>query len=230
MSILNGLKGILFETEEAKPVEKKTTEERKTGEIKVETPRFAQQTTSVPQYQIFPQTSGEIVVQPDANVLSFLADELTKKNLPGFDYFEFRDALQKMAFAIPDENLRYSTALASVSSIIDKAKIIETAKVYIEHLKFVHQDFVKVSASSFDSSTGLKKKRFEDIDQLTLQAEEQIRTLTQQISALRTEKIQLQGEIAAEEADFNLKNKKFEVSVTAVLAGIDKDIKKLETL
>jgi hypothetical protein len=136
-----------------------------------------------------PQNSNEIN-QLDPTFVKFFEDELVKANLPGPDYFEFRQQLiktqQKMAakgMAAPEVVLQ-AVLMNFETQDITPARLIETAKQYKTIVKQKNDDFLKGAAS--EKNNQLQKR------QSVLQAHNgTINNLQQQINQLELQKQQL---------------------------------------
>jgi hypothetical protein len=129
--------------------------------------------------------------QPDPTFVKFFEDELIKANLPGLDYFEFRQQLiktqQKMAtkgMAAPEVVLQ-AVLMNFETQDITPAKLVETAKQYKTIVKQKNDDFLKGAAT--EKNNQLQKR------QAVLQAHnDTISNLRQQLQQLELQKQQLQ--------------------------------------
>ena len=71
----------------------------------------------------------------DGRSAQFLAEALTKNNLPGFDYLEFKQALQALAALNMDETTAFQSSFATASTMgLTKGKLLETANFYLKIL------------------------------------------------------------------------------------------------
>jgi len=181
--------------------------------------------------------------QPDATFIKFFEDELVKANLPGPDYFEFRQQLvktqQKMAakgVVAPDVVLQ-AVMTSFETQDITPAKLAEAANHYKGVLKQKNDDFLKGAAA--EKNNQLQKR------QNVLQShDENIKKIQQQLQQLELQKLQLEEAMTKEktqlEADKTLgkegiaKIEKAEQLITAAHAymqsAIETDIKRLQTV
>ena len=137
-----------------------------------------------------PQQSTSEKNQLDPTFVKFFEDELVKANLPGLDYFEFRQQLiktqQKMAtkgMAAPEVVLQ-AVMMNFETQDVTPAKLIETARQYKTIVKQKNDDFLKGAAT--EKNNQLQKR------QSVLQAHnDTINNLQQQIQQLELQKQQL---------------------------------------
>lgn len=172
-----------------------------------------QETSTVPQPLYFPATDGGSSIssdngggdpsfvaplqQPksqkiglDPSFVKFFEDELVKANLPGPDYFEFRQMLlktqEKMASkggAAPEVVLQ-AVLMSFDAQDIHPPKLIEAARRYKEILSQKKDDFIK--GAETEKNNQLQKR------QSALQAnDDNIRKIEQQLQQLELQKRQL---------------------------------------
>jgi hypothetical protein len=153
-------------------------------------------------------------VQIDPSFIKFFEDELVKSNLPGPDYFEFRQLLiktqQKMAAkgnAAPEVVLQ-AVLMSFEAQDIPPVKLIEAARHYKEVLKQKNDDFLKGAAA--EKNNQLQKR------QGVMQAHnDTIQKIQQQIQQLELQKKQLQESMDKEKTQM-------EVDKTLGKEGIEK--------
>ena len=99
----------------------------------------------------------------DPTFVKFFEDELVKANLPGPDYFEFRQQLlktqQKMAakgMAAPEVVLQ-AVLMSFEAQDVSPAKLIEAARHYKEIIKQKNDDFLKGAAA--EKNNQLQKRQ-----------------------------------------------------------------------
>jgi len=157
--------------------------------------------------------------QPDPTFVKFFEDELVKANLPGPDYFEFRQLLiktqQKMAakgIAVPEVVLQ-AVLMSFEAQEISPVKLVEAARQYKEIIKQKNDDFLK--GASTEKNNQLQKR------QNVLQAHN-IKKIQQQLQQLELQRQQL-------ESSLNKEKTQMDVDKTLGQEGIEK-IEKAERL
>lgn len=155
--------------------------------------------------------SGEA---PDPTFIKFFEDELVKANLPGPDYFEFRQMLlktqQKMSTkgVVAPEVVLQAVLTSFEAQDINASKLVEAAKHYKEVLKQKSNDFLK-GATAEKNNQLLKRQN-------VLQAHtDNIKKIEQQLQQLELQKRQL------DEA-MNKEKTQLEVDKTLGKEGIEK--------
>ncbi len=159
--------------------------------------------------------------QIDPTFIKFFEDELVKANLPGPDYFEFRQLLvktqQKMAAkggAAPEVVLQ-AVLMSFEAQEISPAKLIDAARHYKDVIKQKNNDFI--TGAEKEKSNQLQKR------QTVLQSHnDSIRKIQQQLQQLEQQKQQLNEAL-------NKERTQLEVDKSLGQEGIDK-IEKAEKL
>jgi len=119
----------------------------------------------------------------DPTFVKFFEDELTKDNLPGPDYFEFRQLLiktqQKMASkgVVAPEVILQTVIMSFEAQDISPEKLIEAARHYKEMIKQKNDDFLK-------GATTEKNNQLQKRQGVLQQHEENIKKLQQQLQEL----------------------------------------------
>jgi hypothetical protein len=147
--------------------------------------------SSDPSFVVTPtQQNSNESNQLDPTFVKFFEDELVKANMPGPDYFEFRQQLiktqQKMAAKgmVAPEVVLQAVIMNFETQDVTPAKLIETAKQYKTIVKQKNDDFLKGAAT--EKNNQLQKR------QSVLQAHNlTITNLQQQIQQLEQQKQQL---------------------------------------
>lgn len=142
-------------------------------------------------------------------------------NIPGPDYFEFSKMIEVMQ-AIPDEQVRYSTAFAGLSvQGLDKQKLLTTAAQYLQMLDTDASNFQNTVGNALQEKVVEKKRQMEEKAQ-------RIQQLTQEISALQNEQLSLQGEIKENEAKIEANTGGYKYESEAMKSRINRDIEKIK--
>lgn len=180
---------------------------------------------------------------PDASFIKFFEDELVKANLPGPDYFEFRQLLvktqQKMAakgMAAPEVVLQ-AVMTSFEAQDITPAKLVEAASHYKAVLKQKNDDFLKGAAA--EKNNQLQKR------QTVLQShDDSIKKIQQQLQQLELQKQQLEDAMNKEKTQLDINKslnregiEKIEKAERLIAqahvfmqSSIDMDIKRLQSV
>jgi len=147
------------------------------------------------------QAATNLNEQPDATFVKFFEDELVKANLPGPDYFEFRQLLvktqQKMAAkgVVAPEVVLQAVMMSFEAQDVSPVKLADAAKHYKDVLKQRNDDFLKGAASEKNNQLQKRqdvlKAHDENIKKLQLQLQ-QLELQKQQLEdAMNKEKMQM---------------------------------------
>lgn len=169
---------------------------------------------------IFNRTGGL-----DPKTVEFLAQALDKNNLPGFDYIEFLQALDKLSQMQIDEATAFRSAFATASTVgLTKEKLLETAAHYKQVLIDEKQKFDLALQNQQDQRVANKLKEIADLKEQIKRNEEMIKRLQDEISksqaTVRDTDFVIEKEIQKIESTKN----NFLQTHQSILAQIDKDI------
>lgn len=181
--------------------------------------------------------------QPDPSFIKFFEDELVKANLPGPDYFEFRQLLiktqQKMTakgVAAPDVVLQ-AVLTSFEAQGIPPDKLVDAARKYKDILKQKNDEFLRGAAT--EKNNQLQKR------QNVLQShDDNIRKLEQQLQDLELQKQKLEASIGKEKTQLEVDKtlgkegiekieraeKQIALANEYMQSSIDADIKRLQSL
>lgn len=181
--------------------------------------------------------------QPDPAFVKFFEDELTKQNLPGPDYFEFRQMMLKMQQRmsakgmVAPEVVLQAVLTSFESQDISTAKLVETAQHYKDAIRQKKDEFIK--GAEAEKNNQLQKR------QGALQAHnETITKLQQQLQQLEVQKKQLEDALNKEKTQLDIDKtlgkeaiEKIEKAQRAIslahdfmLGNVDADIKRLQSV
>ncbi|HMW39216.1 MAG: hypothetical protein K1X68_06145 [Saprospiraceae bacterium] len=159
-----------------------------------------------------------------------LSGILEKNNLPGYDYLEYKKALQSVAkLANMDEANVYRTVFAAAQAMnVDVAHLMSTANSYLsvletEQAKF-HQAADKFLADQVQNKSSDIKSTQQKLDDSKKQLEtlhREIEELEKNLAILTSDLSQVQAKIAANKADFNS-------NYVSFVDEIRKDIQKMK--
>jgi hypothetical protein len=160
------------------------------------------------------QAAGNSKTQVDPSFIKFFEDELTKSNLPGPDYFEFRQLLLKTQQKMATKGMTAPAVVlqAVLTSFeaqdIPRSRLIEAAKHYKDVLKKKNDDFIK--GAETEKNNQLQKR------QAVLQGHDAaIQNIQQQLLQLEQQRKQL-------EDNMNKEKTQLEVDKTLGKEGIEK--------
>ena len=131
-------------------------------------------TVTPPKDNYVPPTSG----QPNEKFVNILLGALEKNNIQGFDYLEYKQALQNLSSVQMDEGTRYKSAMAMAQTMGATPQILQSsADKYIKVLQAEENKFLdsfnkqqnarinaqKTELQSLEKSISDKTKRIEQL-------------------------------------------------------------------
>ncbi len=167
------------------------------------TSSYVAETVPDPSFVTPLQQSVPAKEQLDPTFVKFFEDELIKTNLPGPDYFEFRQQLaktqQKMAAkgVVAPEVVLQAVLTSFEAQDISTAKLIEAARHYKQAVKQKNEDFLK--GASTEKNNQLQKR------EAVLQSHnDNIKKVQQQIQQLEIQKQQLEESLNKERTQMDV--------------------------
>jgi uncharacterized phage infection (PIP) family protein YhgE len=166
----------------------------------------------------------------DAKFAEHFANVLAKNNLPGPDYFEFREALRSLGALGLAEDQQYQAAWASFKALggaPDVAQLTGTANQYLAMLGKDREAFGQsVEAAINERVGGLQREQ----QQLQADAENLTRQLTeiqQKLAANQTRLAAIGGEVAEQSGRLNQNRQNYEATYGHFTGQIRDDLAKI---
>jgi hypothetical protein len=182
-------------------------------------------------------------IQPDPQFIKFFEDELTKTNLPGPDYFEFRQMLiktqQKMASKgmVAPEVVLQAVLTSFEAQNVSTAKLIEAARIYKENIRNKNEEFLKGAAAEKNNQLQKRQAVLQQHDETLKKIQQQIAQIDQQRKQLED---QMNKERTQQEVDKTLGKEGIEriekaekliaVAHDYMQSTIDQDIQRLQSV
>lgn len=183
------IKGMFVEVED----DEKKDDDKKSEAASTVEPQTPPPAAPPPQNFTMDPSSGK----PDQSIIDNLAHALEQSNLPGFDYFEFAQILEKLAPSTPAEQIRFQTAFASASVMgATKAKLLETTQHYMGILQQEANKFSGMVQEQLQTNVIDKENSVVEIEEAIKQKSEMINQLTQEINELTNSKTGILNEAA----------------------------------
>lgn len=159
---------------------------------------------------------------------------IAENNIPGIDYFEFRQALDNMSSVAGMNEASSFQAVFSTLKFgdpnLDKNKLISSIDHYDAVLVKEEQEFNTALQSKMTEEVTSRKER---ADALMRENEEfvlEIQRINEKMSKNQIDSIQLKSEAAVEEANLNQKSKNFAATMASVRTKLAEDKQKISTI
>ena len=161
--------------------------------------------------------------------IGILTAALEKNNQPGFDYFEFRQALANLAKMPMDEKTRFQSAYAMAQTMgASPEKLAESAKFYLQVLNGEQSKFNEAHAQQRSRLIGNREEEIKNHEAMIQQKTEQIKQLTQQIEEHRKSSEQIRNEINDSTVKIETTKADFESTFAVVVGQIQGDVAKIQ--
>lgn len=195
------------------------------------------------QQATMPSFTSSLNDQPDPAFIKFFEDELAKQNLPGPDYFEFRQMLLKMQQRmsakgmVAPEVVLQAVLTSFEAQEITPAKLLQTAQHYKDAIRDKKDEFIK--GAEAEKNNQLQKR------QGALQGHtDAIAKMQQQLQQLEAQKKQLEDALNKEKTQLDIdksfgkeaieKIEKAQRSISLahdfMIGTVDADIKRLQSV
>ena len=123
----------------------------------------------------------------DEKSVEYIAKAIEKANLPGFDYLEFRMAVDNLKKINLDEVTAIKSAYATMSTMgLTKERIIETAAHYKSVLIKEREQFDAASQKQQSLKIGQNLQQVGDLQRKVAENEAKIKQLQEEVEAART--------------------------------------------
>lgn len=159
-----------------------------------------------------------------------LLSALEKNNQPGFDYFEFRQALRNLAKMPMDEQTRFQSAYAMAQTMgATPAALVESANFYLQVLSTEQSRFNEAHQQQRTKLIGNREEEVKNLEAMMQQKAEQIKQMNQQIEEHRQRADQIRKELS--ESTIKIENTKadFDATFTSVVSQMQSDVDKIKS-
>jgi uncharacterized protein (DUF3084 family) len=164
----------------------------------------------------------------DQVILDKLFHAIEENNQEGFDYLEFRKALQSLSSLPLDESIKFQSAFATASTMgVTLEKLKNSIEFYLKVLQNEEDHFLKASQEQYNVNVEGKAKEKDQINQLILQKSNQIQTLTNEIRQLQTEMEQFSEQIDQADQKIKVTKNSFDKTLAFLRFEFQQDLNKL---
>lgn len=164
----------------------------------------------------------------DEKSVEFIAKALEKANLPGFDYLEFRMAVDNLKKINLDEITAIKSAFATMSTMgLTKEKVIETATHYRTVLIKEREQFDVASQKQQDLKIGQNLQQVGELQKKIADNEAKIKQLQEEVELSRTKIRELDYERDNAAAKIDEAKTKYLFTHQSILNLMEKDIENI---
>jgi chromosome segregation ATPase len=166
----------------------------------------------------------------DERSLDALIKALSKENLPGFDYIEFKQAIGRLQDMGMDESTIYRSAFATASTMgLTKEKLLKTAAHYQKVLAHEQSQFEQSLKRQMAQRVEAKRQEVEKMKHQVQEYRKKIADLEQKIKQGEQTITNADGEIQEVEERLLSTKESFEHALRSIVNAIEEDIKSINT-
>jgi len=164
--------------------------------------------------------------KPDSKFLNSLLSAVEANNLDGFDYLEYKQALQSLPKHL-DEKTRFESAFAMAKTMgANQGRLIQSGQHYINVLQKEQGKFLDAYKGKLENAKGTAQ--IKNLEQSIAQKEKQIEQLTKEIADSKKVLEDKKSVINQSVAKVELTKDKFLSAYKVVAGQIEQDIKKMQ--
>lgn len=155
---------------------------------------------------------------------------LEKANLPGPDYFEYKQALQSMEGLSLGEDKQFQAAWASFKAMggaKDATVLKSSADQYLAILDKDRASFLKDVEKAINDRVGSLQQEHKKLEENNITFAQQVAELQKNIDENKSRSGQIAGEIAEQSAKINANKENFEVTYKSFVEQINSDLTKI---
>ncbi|MBR9920873.1 MAG: hypothetical protein GYB31_08535 [Bacteroidetes bacterium] len=164
----------------------------------------------------------------DEKSVDFLTRALTKNNLAGFDYLEFKQSLSALEAMNMDEETAFKSAFATAATVgLTKEKLLKTAKHYHEVLDVEKKQFDAALGKQLNQRVSSKKSEVEKLKVKIEEYKKKIAELEARIAKSQEVINNADSEVQSALKKIETTRENFEFTYQTLKNQIDKDIQNI---
>lgn len=177
-----------------------------------------------------PTKSGPVTGAINDRFVKVLMEAMETANLPGFDYLEYKKALQNLKKMNFTDGVRFQTAYAAAQGMgVTPQQLMDSAQHYLNILAKEEQKFRKALQGQKSQQIKEKEAQLSRLDQQIAAQEAKIKDLQAQIETTKKEQAKLQQTITKSTQKLAATQADFEITYSTIKQGIDQDIESMKS-
>lgn len=168
--------------------------------------------------------------QVDRKFVEHFVDLLEKANLPGPDYFEYKQALKSMEGLGLPEDKQFQAAWASfkaMGGVKDTSILTTSAGQYLSILDKDRTAFLKDVEKAINERVGALQQEHKKLEESNIAINQQLTDLQKKIEDNKNRLGQIAGEITEQSAKINLNKDSFELTYNSFVEQIKSDLEQI---
>jgi peptidoglycan hydrolase CwlO-like protein len=163
----------------------------------------------------------------DQKSLEFLTKALSRNNMQGFDYIEFKQSLSSLKKMNMDDETAIKSAFATASTVgLTKDKLVQTARHYQQIVDKEKAQFDEALQNQVREKIAGKKSEVERLKKQIEESNKKIKALEEDIKKSQGTIDNADADIKAAEDKINVTKNNFESTYQSILGIIAEDIDK----
>lgn len=175
---------------------------------------------------------GSSNAQPEdtETFLQILAEVIEKNDQPGFDYLEYKKAVQSIArLKHLDEPAQFKTAFAAAEALKVKPEgLIDSARKYISILEMEQTSFNQTASQFLQNQIKSKESESTELKRSISEKENQLEQLHRELEAHRSRLLAIETELSGAKAKVDANHAGFSKAYEQLVGQIRSDIQKME--
>ncbi|MGH1434248.1 MAG: hypothetical protein ACRBG0_07285 [Lewinella sp.] len=161
----------------------------------------------------------------DERSMESLVGALERENLPGFDYLEFKQSLERLQALDIEEEVAFKSAFATASTMgLTKEKLLKTAAHYKNVLDKEKVSFDAALKKQIKAKIDGKRKEVETLRKRLTEYEAKIQELQKLKAAAEKTISEADATIESAQESINDVHQRFEATLKALHNQIDQDV------
>lgn len=183
--------------------------------------------------------NGNVVTTPittaqagvvDNEILDTFNNALATKNLPGNDYYEFRESIIAMKDIPLDERNKFISAfrtLAASDKTLDKKKLVDSINFYLGVLNSEKEKFDGAKNRNLDAGVNSKLNQIKANNEQINSLVKKINDINEQITAIQAQNQELNKEANENQSKINNAASSFEFTYGHIVSEMQNDLNKI---
>ncbi|WP_373512041.1 hypothetical protein [Persicitalea sp.] len=177
-------------------------------------------------------SSTSVPAEVDRKFVEHFAELLGKANLPGPDYFEFKQALKSMEGLGLNEEKQFQASWASfkamAAGVTETSVLTNSANHYGNVLNKDRESFLKDVEKAVDDRIGSLKQESKKLQEATKSYAQQIVDLQKKIDGNNDRLEKINGEIQEQTDKINVSRDSFDLTYQSMVDQINADVEKIK--
>ena len=174
-------------------------------------------------------SAGAISGSVNDRSIKVLLEAMEAADLPGFDYLEFKKALQNLVKMDFTDEVRFKTAFATVESMgVTPKQLVDSAQHYLGVLDKEKGKFKQALAAQRETQVGKRENQLKVLDRSVKEQQAKIEELRAKIEKAKADRKKLEESIGKSTRKLDQTKADFEATLKVLVDGISTDVGNIE--